>query len=51
MSIFTWETVSYYGLGSHPPLAQLVLDASKYAGEPNFTNPYLYKKNTQSCQE
>lgn len=45
-----WETVSYYGLGSHPPLAQKVLDASKFAGEPHFANPYLYKKNAQSCQ-
>jgi endonuclease YncB( thermonuclease family) len=45
-----WETVSYYGLGSHPPLAQIVLDASKIYGEPHFQQPYKYKNQAPQCQ-
>lgn len=45
-----WETVSYYGLGSHPELAQIVFDAALMVGDPNFEEPYLYKKNAQPCQ-
>lgn len=45
-----WETVTHYGLGTHPPLSQKVLDASKFVGEPpHFMRPDLWK-NAQSCQ-
>ncbi|MEK7528343.1 MAG: hypothetical protein AAB592_01105 [Patescibacteria group bacterium] len=40
-----WETVSHYGLGSHPPLAQLVADAAEFSGDPHFEEPYLYKQH------
>lgn len=45
-----WQTVSHWGPGSHPPLAQMVLDASEYAGPPYFEEPWLWKEPYQHTQ-
>lgn len=47
-----WETVNFYGLGSHPILADMALKASEMYGEQNlkFLEPYKYKDQAPKCQ-
>ncbi len=46
-----YQTVTFWSLGSFPPLAEIVLAAANAVGDPPFMKPWDFKENGQPCAD
>lgn len=51
VNLLAWETVSFWGSGSFPPLADIVSKAAEEVGNPYFMKPWEFKTNGQPCTD